>query len=53
LLSESGFVLEPDLNLLILMGIADRLDLLNDVFLKAAWTLGSVFRCRGRGIRQL
>jgi hypothetical protein len=53
LLAEPGFVLEPDLNLLISMGVADLPDLLNDVFLKVAWTLGSVFRWRGRGIRQL
>jgi len=43
LLPEPGFILKPDLDLLISMGLADGLDLLNDVFLKAAWTLGSVF----------
>ena len=53
MLSEPGFVLEPDPNLLISMGVADRLDPLYDVFLKVAWALGSVLRCRGRGIRQL
>jgi len=53
LLIEPRFVLKPDFDPLLGMGLADRLHLLADFFLKASWTWGSAFRCCGRGIKQL
>lgn len=43
LLSEARFVLEPDLDTLLRMSLADGLDLRHDVFLKASCAWGSAF----------
>lgn len=53
LLTESRFVLEPDFDALVGVGLADRLDLIHNFFLKASCAEGSALRCWGRGIKQL
>lgn len=53
LLTEARFILEPDFDSLVGMGRSDGLHLLDDFFLKALWASGSLFRCLGRGMRQL
>jgi hypothetical protein len=53
LLPEARFIFEPDFDSLVGMGRTNGLHLLDDVFLKALWACGSLFRCLGRGMRQL
>lgn len=50
LLPEPRFILAPNLDPFVRMGLADRFNLKREVFLNASCAIGSALRCRGRGM---